>query len=76
MISDEVHDSEAALARRAGRPRRRLLQEQNWRLSWTQHQDGVDGRNVDALIEEVDGEQNLQLAAFELLNGSRSQAEL
>ena len=40
----------------SAQPTAELLEEQRRALGGAQHQDGVDGGHVDALVEQVDGE--------------------
>ena len=54
--ADEVEHGAERLARRLAQASPELLEEQGRALGRAQHQDGVDVRNVDALVEQVDGE--------------------
>jgi hypothetical protein len=67
VVADEVEDDELLLPLRPAQPAPELLQEQDLRLGGAQHQDGVDGGQVDALAEQVDREDDLQAAVGEAL---------
>ena len=59
----------ALLARVAAQAAAELLQEQDLGLGGPEHHDGVDGRQVHALVEQVHREDHLQVAALQLLQG-------
>ena len=59
MGADEVEHGAERLALGLSQTSAELLEEQCWALGWSQHQDGVDRRHVDALVEEIDGEHDL-----------------
>ena len=66
MGADEVQHRAERLALRLAQPATELLEEQRRTLGRSQHQDGVDGRHVDALVEQVDREHDLHVAGREL----------
>src|SRR5262245_47687938 len=70
MSAHEVKDSAECLALRAAQTTAKLLQKQRRTLGRTQHQHGVDGRDVDAFVEEVDREDNSDLAGGQSLQRS------
>jgi hypothetical protein len=76
VVPHEVHDVEMFLSDRDAKATSELLQEHDGRLSRTQHQDRVEGRDIDALVEEIDGEQDLEFAPFKLVYDPGPQARL
>ena len=60
MEADEVEDGAFRLAGGSAQASAELLKEQRRALGRAQQQQGVDVRHVDALVEEVDGEQRRQ----------------
>ena len=61
--ADEVEHGADRLAGRLPQPASELLEEQRRALGRAQHQQRVDGRNVDALVEQVDGEDDADAPA-------------
>ena len=59
VVADEIEHHEVGLAGRQAQAAAKLLQKENFRFGRAQHEDGVDGRQVDALIEEIDREDDL-----------------
>lgn len=66
MLADEVEHRAQQLAIRAAQAAAELLDEQRRAVGRAQQQERVDARQVDALVEEVDGEQHLQAAVAEV----------
>ncbi len=65
-LADEVEDGEALLFVAAAQPAAELLEEQGGALGGAQEQDGVDVGDVDAFVEEVDAEEDAELAGGEI----------
>ena len=61
LLADEVEDREAAFPRQA-QAAAELLQEDGGALGRPQEEDRVDLGDVDALVEQVDGEEDVDLA--------------
>ncbi len=68
MIADEVDDGERIFALLSPQATTQLLQEDDRRLRRTKHQDRVDIRNVKSLVEDVDCEDDLKVAATKSLD--------
>ncbi|HEX9765854.1 MAG TPA: hypothetical protein VGA36_03760, partial [Nitriliruptorales bacterium] len=68
----EVEDRAEPLARRAAQAPAELLKEQRGTLRGAQHEHGVDGGHVDALVEQVDGEHRADLAVGQVTQGGVS----
>src|SRR4051794_36988014 len=68
MVTDEVDDRQRALALLNPQPPPQLLQKDGGRLRWPQHEHGIDVGNVEALIEEIDGEDHLEISAAEVVD--------
>jgi hypothetical protein len=66
VVADEVDDRELVLALRNPETAAELLEEHHRRLRRPQHHDAVDERHVDALVEEVDGADRVELTRREL----------
>ncbi|CNJ23250.1 Uncharacterised protein [Mycobacterium tuberculosis] len=64
LVSHEVEDRQNRLQRCTAQTAAQLLQEERERLGGAQHQERVDARNVDALVEQVHGEDRGQLVRF------------
>ena len=62
VVPDEVQDRQNRLVPGSTKPTAELLQEQRRALGGAQEQHRVDVGNVQALVEEVGGEQGVQLA--------------
>ena len=72
LLADEVEDGEAVLAVGQAQAAAELLQEDGRALGGTQEEHGVDLGDVDALVEEVDREDAVDLAARSIRSaGSR-----
>lgn len=67
MGADEVEHRAVALVGGLAQSSTELLEEQRRTLGRTEHQDGVEDGNVDALIEQVDREHDLNPAGGEVL---------
>ena len=50
----------------------KLLQPNDRGLGWPQHQDGVDLRQIDALIENIDGKDDVEFSCLQTLKGGHS----
>ena len=72
LIADEVEDGQHVFASALAEPASELLEEDRCALGRAQHQHDIDGRDVDALVEEVDGEQDLHVAGAEVARGLTS----
>jgi hypothetical protein len=59
--SDEVEDRACALPGGLAETASELLQEERRTVRWTEEQEGVDVRDVDALVEKVDREDDAHL---------------
>ena len=70
MHADEVEDRAHRLAVGLAEAAAELLEEERGALGGTQHQDGVDRGDVDAFVEEVNGEEDGQAAVPEVAQGS------
>src|SRR5687767_5710145 len=66
-VANEVEDGQASLALFVAQAATKLLEEDRGALGRTKEQDGVDGRQVHALVEEVAREQHVDLADPQLL---------
>ena len=71
LLADEVQNGEAALAGVGRQPQApaELLQEHHRALGGPQEQHGVDGGDVEAFVEEVHGEEDLQVAGLQAAQG-------
>jgi hypothetical protein len=71
LLADEIQHGEAALAGfgREAQAAPELLQKHHGALGGPQQQHGVDRWDVDPLVEEVDGEEDLQLAGLQTAQG-------
>ena len=67
MCAHEVEDGAERLARRSAQATSELLEEQRGALGGTQHEHGVDRGHVDAFVEQVDREDDADLAGGEVL---------
>ena len=74
MVADEVEDGAERLSAvaRPSQATAELLQEERRALGWAQEQQGVDIRDVDALVEQVDGEDDVDSAGVEIAKRRRS----
>ena len=61
LLADEVHDGQHGLALGAAQPAPQLLEEDRGALCGAEQQDGVHLRQVQAFVEEVDGEDAVDL---------------
>ena len=62
LPADEVEDGQAVLVRAVPQSSAELLQEHGGALGRPEEQDRVDGRHVDALVEQIDGEHDVDVA--------------
>jgi hypothetical protein len=62
-VSDEVEHSEAVLLARPPKAATELLKKHRCALRRAKKENGIDFRYVDTLIEEVDGEETVHIAA-------------
>ena len=69
MVANVVDDGEVVLAKRAAQAASELLGPDDGRGGGTQHQDGVNAGHVHALVEHVDGEDDVEFAGPEGLQG-------
>src|SRR4051812_4586370 len=67
MVADEVHDVQVRLLGRSTQTSTELLQEDDRRLSRTEHENRVDVRCVESFVEEIDGEDYFDSPVPELL---------
>ena len=67
LLAHEVEHGQHALAVVFAQASAELLQEDGGALGGAQHEDGVHCRHVDALVEQVDGEQDGELAVAQIL---------
>ena len=67
MCADEIEDGAERLALRSTQATTKLLEEQRRALGGTQHQHGVDRGHVDTFVEEVNREDDADLAGGEVL---------
>jgi hypothetical protein len=65
LLTDEVEHGQHVLALAAAQASAQLLQEHGGALGRAQHEHDIDGGNVDALVEQVDREQDLHLAGLQ-----------
>ena len=72
MIANEVEHHQMALAFVASQASAELLQEQDLGFGRAQHHDGIDAGDINSLIEQVDAEQHLQGAGFQLFQCLRA----
>ena len=72
MVSDEVDNGQMILPVRDPETTSQLLQEDHRRLGGSQHQHRVDRRHVEALVEQVDGEEHLDCAVETVIDGAGS----
>lgn len=72
MVADEVDNRQVCLVVSGTEAAAELLHKDNWRLGWTQHQDGIDVGDVDALVEDVDSAEYLDLSVPELTKRLRA----
>ena len=66
MHANEVEDRAERLVVGLAETAAELLEKQRGALGRTQHQDGVDRRDVDAFVEQVDGEDDRHLPVAEI----------
>ena len=66
LVADEVEHGQHVLAFGAAQAAAELLEEDRGALGGAQHEHDVDGGDVDALVEQVDGEQHLHLAVSQI----------
>jgi len=69
-VAHEVESGEYCLVLRPAEPAAKLLEEHRRRLGGTQEEDGVHVRQVDAFIEQVHREEDLQGAGLQSSQGS------
>jgi hypothetical protein len=62
LLADQVHHCERGLVLMLSQTATDLLGQDCGGLSWPQKQHGVDGRNVNALAEDIDAEHAAELA--------------
>ena len=72
MVADEVEHGAERLSAGASQPAPELLQEEGRALGWTQQQQRVDVRDVDALVEQVDGEDDVDSSGIEIAQRRRA----
>ncbi len=60
MVADEVHDGEVIFAHRRPKSPPELLEEHDRRLGRPQQEYGVNVWRIEAFVEKVDGENNLE----------------
>jgi hypothetical protein len=68
-VPDEVQHGQARLLAMEPQPAAELLEEHGRALRRTQEEDSVDARDVDALVEEVHGEECLDRALLQAADG-------
>ncbi len=61
-MADEVEHREHRLAVGLAESSPELLKEDGGALGGAEHEDNIDGRDVDTLVEQIDREQHLHLA--------------
>ena len=66
VIADEIEHEREIFGRVFSQASSELLYEHDGRFGFAQHDDLVERRNVDALVEDIHREDVLQLAIFEL----------
>ena len=80
-LAHEVQDGENPLSFGPQQPSSQLLEKHRGALGWTKHEHGVDLRQVDTLVEEIDGEDGAKLSPrhcqgkLEYLPGAPTSAE-
>lgn len=62
MVAYEVEDRAGGLSLGAAQASAQLLEEEGWAVGGAKEEEGVHHPDVDALVEEVDGEEELQNA--------------
>ncbi len=72
MIADVVYDDQVALLGRAPQSPTKLLHPDYCRLGWAQHQNGIDFRNVNAFVEHVDSEEDVQFTGLQAFKGANT----
>lgn len=72
MLAYEVQHRADRLTSRLAQASTELLEKQRRALGWSKHQQCVDGRNINSLVEEVDGEQRLYATLSEVTQRSTS----
>jgi hypothetical protein len=72
VIANVVDDRQAFFAFCFPQSSPELLQPKDFRLGRAEHHDGIDQREVDALVEHVDGKHNLELAYLKLFQRESS----
>jgi hypothetical protein len=72
VVTDEVQNDQSFLPGGPAEPTTELLQEQDLGFRRTQHQHGVDAGEIDAFIEQIDRENDLQAPISKLLKSLAS----
>ena len=60
VVAYEVEDGAGCLSLGAAQASAQLLEEEGWAVGGAEEEEGVHHRDVDALVEEVDGEEELE----------------
>ena len=68
MLAHKVQDDENRFARGATQAAAELLNEDRRAGGRTQHEHNIHRRDIDALVEDIDGEDASQLARLQLLD--------
>ena len=76
MVADEVEHGQDGLVLRTPQAAAELLQEDGCALGGTEQQHGVDVGHVEALVEEVDGEQRVDASALAQVAAEPARAPL
>ncbi len=69
MVAYEVEDGAGCLSLGAAQASAQLLEEEGWAVGGAEEEEGVHHRDVDAFVEEVDGEDHVDLACGEVGQG-------
>lgn len=69
VVADVIDDFQGLVDLRLAQAATELLQPQDLRCGRAQHEDGVDVGQVDALVEHVDGEDDVELTDAKSLEG-------
>lgn len=69
VVADEVQDGAGGLGGVAAEASAQLLEEQGRAVGRAEHQEGVDGGDVDALVEQVDGEHDVHASVGQVAQG-------
>ncbi len=70
MVADEVDDHQPLFAGLHAQAASELLEEHDRRVGRPQHEDGVESGQVDAFVEEVDREDDVEIAGIEPLEST------